>query len=178
MKKLTLVSLLTLFSISTFAQAKTTDALQKQFDGSLSLYFYKNTLRMLNQSDNKEFDELIRNIEKLKFLMIDKTDKGFVVGDYKKLAKDYQGESYESIMSSRHEGRNFDVYFKDVKGSTPGTVVIVNDSTSLFILDIVGKIDVSKVGTLFSAIDESTDIGSRIKNFVKNKDKEFGKKVD
>ena len=37
-----------------------------------SLYFYQNTLRMLNQTENKEFDELIKDIEKMKFLMIEK----------------------------------------------------------------------------------------------------------
>ncbi|MEJ0056880.1 MAG: hypothetical protein WDN75_15230 [Bacteroidota bacterium] len=58
-----------------WAQAKTTEALQSRFDNSLSLYFYKNTLRMLNQSDNKDFDEMIRNIEKLKFLMVNKVRK-------------------------------------------------------------------------------------------------------
>ncbi len=159
-----------MFSFGAFAQAKTTEALQARYDKSLSLYFYKNTLRMLNQSDNKEFDELIRNIEKLKFLMINKTDRDFSVADYKNLSKEYQSESYESIMTSRHEGRNFDIYFRDTKGSTPGTVVIVNDSTSLFVLDMIGTIDVTKVGTLFSTIDGSTDIGSKIKGFMNDKD--------
>ena len=170
MKKITLYILLSLFSAGAFAQAKTTEALQAKFDKSLSLYFYKNTLRMLNQTDDKQFDELIRNIEKLKFLMINKTDRDFNVADYKQLANDYKGESYESIMTSRYQGRNFDIYFKDGKGSTPGTIVVVNDSTSLFVLDMVGTIDVSKVGTLFSTIDGSTDIGNRIKSFMKDKD--------
>ena len=84
--------------------------------------------------------------------------------------KDYQSESYESIMTSRYDGRNFDIYVKDAKGA-PGTVVLVNDSTSLFVLDMIGTIDVTKVGALFSTIDENTDIGNRIKSFMNHKDK-------
>lgn len=157
-------------------QANATQALQKEFDGSLSLYFYKNTLRMLNQSEDKEFDELIRNIEKLKFLMVDKTSKNFGMAEYQKLKSDYQKEYYESILTSRYQGKNMDIYIKDKKGLTPGTVVLVNDSTSLFVLDIVGTIDVSKAGALFSAIDESSDIGKKIKDFTNHKTKKDGDK--
>ena len=52
-----------------FAQTKTTQALDDKYEG-LSLYFYKNTLRMLNQTDDPSFDELIKDIEKMKFMMI------------------------------------------------------------------------------------------------------------
>jgi hypothetical protein len=61
MKKILLFCLLPLIG---FSQTKTTVDLDKKYDG-LSLYFYKNTLRMLNQKDDKEFDELIKDIEKM-----------------------------------------------------------------------------------------------------------------
>ena len=41
---------------------------------------------------------------------------------------------------------------------------------------MIGTIDASKVGTLFSTIDESTDIGKRIKNFTEHKGKKDGDK--
>ena len=171
MKKYILAAFLLVLGVKGLAQARTTEALQKQFESSLSLYFYKNTLRMLNQSESKEFDELIKDIEKMKFLMVDKASNSFGANEYKKLMKDYQSESYESIMTGRFNGKNFDVYVKDTKGSTPGTVVLVNDSTNLFVLDMIGTVDVSKVGTLFSTIDANTDIGNRIKSFMGHKDK-------
>jgi Domain of unknown function (DUF4252) len=178
MKK-TILALTFVFAFNVVgAQSKTTEALQSRFDNSLSLYFYKNTLRMLNQSDNKDFDEMIRNIEKLKFLMVNKTEKNFETADYKKLMKDYQGESYESVLTSRMDGRNFDVYIRDVKGSTLGTVVLVNDSSSLFVLDIIGTIDLNKVGALFSTIDENTDIGEKIKGFMDHKKKDRDNKFN
>jgi len=178
MKKIIIFLTLTIVAAETRGQAKTTEALQANFDKSLALYFYKNTLRMLNQTENKEFDEMIKNINKLKFLMVDKDSKQFGAADYRKLKQDYQAEHFESVMTSRYQGRNFDVFFNDKKGSTPGTVVLVNDSSSLFVLDIVGTIDVSKVGALFSTIDGSTDIGKKIKDFVDHKDRDRHNKFD
>jgi hypothetical protein len=166
MKKVIVVILLVVPFTVLRAQSKTTNSLQQKYEGSLSLYFYKNTLRMLNQAENKDFDEMVKDIEKLKFLMVDKNAKNFGMDDYKKLQRDYQAEDYESAMTGRVEGRNFDVYIKDKQGSSPGTVVLVNDSTSLYVLDMIGTIDVRKAGTLFSTIDGSTDVGKRIKSFT------------
>lgn len=170
MKKLNVVLVITLFPLIACAQSATTEALQKQYNDAFSLYFYKNTLRMLNQMDSPEFDELIKDIEKMKFLMIDKSKVKFVTTDYKKLLKDYTAESYEEIMTTRFQGKNFDIYLKDRKGSTLGTVMLVNDSTNLYVLDILGTIDVSKATQLFSTLDESSDIGKKIKSFLESDD--------
>jgi len=159
------------------AQTETTQALQKKFDDSFTLYFYKNTLRMLNQTDNKEFDEMIKNIEKMKFLVIDKSKTNFAAADYKKLVHDYKSETYEEAVTSRYQGKSLDVYLKDKKGSTLGTVVLVDDSTSLYILDILGTIDVRKASQLFSTIDQSSDIGQKIKSFMSKGEKGKGKEL-
>ena len=45
-------------------QTKTTQALDDKYEG-LTLYFYRNTLRMLNQKEDPAFDELIKDIEKI-----------------------------------------------------------------------------------------------------------------
>lgn len=149
-----------------FAQSSTTEALHKKNNDALSLFFYNNTLRMLNQNEDKEFDELIKDIEKMRFLMIDKKGNAFESKDYKKLITDYKAESYEEIMTSRYEGKNFDVYLKEKDGTTRGMLVLINDSTSLYVLDILGRIALDKVTKLYSTLDESTDIGKKIKAFT------------
>jgi hypothetical protein len=90
--------------------------------------------------------------------------EGFGKADYKKLVSDYKSESYEEIMTSRHDGKNFDVYMKE--GSKKGMIVTVNDSASLYVLDIVGSIPLNKVTTLFTTIDESSEIAKKIRNFT------------
>lgn len=165
-RALYLVVLLIVFPVAVWAQSKTTESLHKKNGEALALFFYNNTLRMLNQTDDKDFDELIKDIEKMKFLMIEKGQQ-FGPAQYKNLVSDYKSEAYEEIMSSRMNGRNFDVFLKDKNGKTEGMIVTVNDSTSLYVLDIVGSIALNKVTKLFSTLDESADIGKKIRNFAK-----------
>lgn len=172
MKKYLSIAFLFLLSASiAYSQTKTTEDLDKRFEDGLSLYFYKNTLRMLNQTDSKEFDELIKDIEKMKFLMIDKTKDKFSNADYKKLLIGYKDESYEEMVTSRFQGKNFGVYIKETRGDVKGTVILASDSTNLYVLDIVGKIAINKATDLFKTIDESTDIGGKIKDFMSHDDK-------
>lgn len=163
------------FCISSFAQTKTTEELDKKYEG-LSLYFYKNTLRMLNQTDNKDFDELIKDIEKMKFLMIDKAKSNFGDADYKKLKSGYGSEQYEEMMTSRFQGKYFDVYIRQEDSRVKGTVIMASDSTNLYVLDIIGRVALDKATSLFSTLNQSTDIGQRVKDFVSSDDKSKDKK--
>lgn len=147
-------------------QSNTTNDLQKKYDETMTLFFYKNTLRMINQQENKEFDEMIQNIEKMEFILVDRNKSNFGKAEYKELIGEYQKERFESIVTSRIEGRNFDVFLRDAKGSKPGTVVLVSDSSNLYILDIVGTIDISKVGSLFNKLGVNEDVSTRIRRFV------------
>ena len=172
MRYVTLLAFLVI-SLSSVAQSKTTESLHKQYDDALALFFYNNTLRMINQGGDKEFDDLIRDVEKMKFLMIDKNAKNFGTAEYKKLVGNYKSEAFEEIMTSRHQGKNFDVYIKEKNGKTSGMIVAVNDSTNLYVLDIVGSIALNKVTKFFTELDESSEIGKRIKGFTtKEKDQE------
>lgn len=152
------------------AQSETTEKLHKSNSKAMSFFFYHNTLRMLNQGDDKSFDELIKNIQKMKFLMIDKT-ASFTPATYKKLASDYKTEKFEEIMTSRFQGKNFDVFLKESSGKTEGMVVLINDSSSLYVLDIVGSIALDKVTTLYKKMDESADLGKKIKDFTTRNEK-------
>jgi len=159
------------------AQTRTTDELDKRYEG-LSLYFYKNTLRMLNQKDDKDFDALVKDIEKMKFMMIEKAKSSFTDADYQKLKKGYQSESYEEMMTSRFMGKNFDVYIRSKDGHVKGTVILASDSSNLYVLDILGRVALDKATSLFSTLNQSSDIGKRIKDFVGGDDKNKEKKKE
>lgn len=169
MKKIAIVAMTLLMSMGAIAQTKTTEALHKKYSGALSAFFYHNTLRMLNQNDDPALDELIKDIEKMKFLMVDKA-KTFGKAEYKKLTADYKTEKFEEIMSSRYQGKNFDVLLKEVDGKTKGMIVLINDSTSLYVLDIVGSIALNKVTSLYSTLNGSADFGAKIREFTNRKD--------
>jgi hypothetical protein len=168
--KFLLISILLLAPFLLHAQSSTTEALSKKHTDALAFFFYNNTLRMLNQKEDKEFDELIKDIEKMRFLMIKKDETNFDSNDFKKLIADYKAESFEEIMTSRHKGKNFDVFMKEKNGKTNGMLVLVNDSATLYVLDILGRIALDKVTKLYSTLDESSDISSKIKAFTGNGD--------
>lgn len=94
-------------SLILVAQSTTTQKLHESNKEALAAFLYHNTLRMLNQSDDPEFDALIKDIEKMKFLMIDKKFGAF---DYKKLVANYKSESFEEVMTSRYQGKSFDIF--------------------------------------------------------------------
>jgi hypothetical protein len=121
---------------------------------------------MLNQKEDPGFDELIKDIEKMKFLVINKA-QNFGSSDYKKLISSYKAEAFEEIMTSRIDGKNFDVFLKENSGKTQGMIVTVNDSTTLYVLDIVGSIALNKISSLFNTIDGSSDIAEKIREMAK-----------
>lgn len=160
------IILMSLFvGTASMAQTKTTNALEKRFEDSFVLFFYNNTLKMLNQAEDPAFDEMIKDIEKMKFLLINKNEK-FSVADYKSLIKGYKTEAYENVMTARSEGKNFDVYVKEENDRVKGTVILVNDSAQLYVLDVVGRVNPQQVSKFFSSLDENSDIASRLKGFL------------
>jgi hypothetical protein len=173
-----LLLILILIPALVLGQTKTTEALDKKYDG-LSLFFYKNTLKMLNQKDSKELDEMIKDIEKMRFVMVDKKKHAMERTEYATLKKSYQGEQYEEMMTGRMEGRNFDILVKERDGKVKGTIILASDSASLYVLDILGRIPLDKASALFNSIDQSTDVSKMIKNFIgDDKDKKKKRKYD
>jgi len=146
------------------AQTKTTEKLDADYDG-MSLYFYKNTLRMLNQKEDPAFDEMIKDIEKIRFVMVDRNEgRKFTNSDYAKLKSDYlKKESYEEIMTGRLDGRSLNVLVRESNGKVKGTVIMAGDSSNLYVLDILGKIALEKAGALFKMIDENSDVANKIR---------------
>lgn len=154
--------------LGAFAQSETTEKLHKRYSDAKALFFYNNTLRMINQKEDKDLDALIKDIEKMKFLMIRKA-AGFNAGEYKKLTADYKAEDFEEMMTSRLEGKTFDILAREEDGKTKGMLVLINDAENLFVLDIVGRIAFDQVGKLYKTIDESSEIGKIIQDFTGHK---------
>jgi hypothetical protein len=57
-------------------------------------------------------------------------------------------------------------------------VVLVNDSSSLYVLDIIGKISINNVTGLFNKLDQSSDISKKIKNFAERDERKKARKEE
>lgn len=164
-----IITVLILSNLAAHAQSKTTLAAQDKYSDAMDFFFYNNTLRMLNQKEDPAFDELIKDIEKMKLLIIKKDAETFGADGYKKLVGDYKQESFEEIMTSRVDGKSFDIFIQEKDGKTKAMLVLVNAEESLYILDIVGRIALNKVTSLYQTIDGNSDIGKQIKSFIGDK---------
>lgn len=150
------------------AQTETTNEFDKKYS-SRTFFLYNNTLRMINQKGDKAFDELIKDIEKMKVVWISKKDKNFGADQYKQLIAGYKSEKFEEIMNTRHEGKSFNAYIKEKNGDTKGVVITVDDGENVYLMDIVGKIALNEITSFFSTLDNNSDIGQKFKSMM-NKD--------
>ena len=130
------------------AQSATTQELHKKHDDAFYLYFYKNTLRMINQDDNEEFAKLIDNIEKMKFLRLEKKEHV----DLKSLISQYREEAFEELMSIREEGNDIKILIKEKNKVTLGLVMLISDAEALSILDIKGSVPLNQLTSLYDKV--------------------------
>ncbi len=151
MKKL-LTLLLVGLPLLTLAQSKTTKSLQDKYDDAFGLFFYNNTLNMLNQTDDEDFAELIKDIDKMKFLRIDRKANNIEQSAITKLIADYKDEDFEDLMTMRHEGMNVQVYIQENDGVTTGLVFVMTDEESLSVLDVKGKVPMNQLANLISKV--------------------------
>ena len=158
-----LLVLVLFFAWDTSAQSKTTERLEERFPESRVFFFYHNTLRMINQAEDAAFDAAIKDIEKMKMLVVDTRERNV---DFRKIVGEYQAEAFEPIITSRHKGKNFDIFLKEKNGKTTAMLALVNDDQMLFVLDIVGRVDPGKVVQLFTVMNEKSDISKNIRAFV------------
>ncbi|HMV10796.1 MAG TPA: DUF4252 domain-containing protein [Cyclobacteriaceae bacterium] len=154
-----------LLSFCAFAQTETTNELDRKYS-SHTFFLYNNTLRMINQQGDKAFDELIKDIEKLKIVWVSKKEKNFGQDQYRKLVASYKAEDFEEIMTTRYQGKNLNAYIKEKNGDTKGVVITADDGENVLVMDIVGKVALNKITSLFSAVDSSSDIGQKIKGLM------------
>lgn len=149
----TLISFFLLLpALAVSAQSNTTQELHKKYDDAFYLFFYENTLQMLNQQNSEEFSRLINDIDKMKFLRIDKKKYSISREDVKSLMKKYQGEEFEELMSMREEGADIKVYIKEKDKITYGLVMLINDEEALAVLDIKGSVPLNDLVNLYNQV--------------------------
>ncbi|MBL6445203.1 DUF4252 domain-containing protein [Fulvivirga sp. 29W222] len=142
------------FGVVVFGQSKTTKAFAEKYDDAFTLFFYNNTLKMLNQEGNEEFDELIKDIDKMKFIRVDKKQNKLTDADFKGMVEKYHDEDFEDLMTMSHEGMKVNVYILEEGGVTSGLVLLMSDPESFSVLDIVGAVPLNKLASLISKVQD------------------------
>jgi hypothetical protein len=168
MRALILTLIVLSIGFGSFAQSLTSKSLAENYDASLNLFFYRNTLRMFNFNDDPEFDKMINGIEKMRFVMLEKEKNNFGKEQYGKLISEYQKEHYEEIMSVRYDNTNFNVFIKEEKGLSKAMLLLANADDSIILLDILGTVPLDKIGDLYNTVSEVNGRG-QLKSAMKPK---------
>ena len=138
-------------SASMFAQTKQTNDFHDAHPEAFTLFFYKSTIRMLDPTNSDDYFEMIKDIEKAKFLRLDDSDvTDEEITDYVAQIKKV---SFEEGMTMRQAGGTANVFIRDTPGEKHGIIFIMKNGSDIFILDLVGKVQISRLSELTEKIN-------------------------
>ena len=143
-----------LLAMTATAQSQTVKRLHSQYEGAFHLFFYKNSLRMLDVGEIPSFNELVKNIDKAKWLSIDKSKHAFTKENLKKVTNEYLEETFETLLKFRQDGTDLHVMIKEVDGEAEGLALLVDEKTRFSVLDVVGSASVEQIVALYQAVKQ------------------------
>ncbi|MEO0552125.1 MAG: DUF4252 domain-containing protein [Bacteroidota bacterium] len=142
----------------TFGQSRTTQKFHEEHEDAQVLFFYKSTLKMLYEvveiEETAELKDLLKDIETMKFVRVDKNKTEIDKSYFKELVDDYHDDDFEDLMTMRQEGMNINVYIKESGGETKGLVLLMDDDQNLAVLDIKGFVPLNKLAKLASTVQD------------------------
>lgn len=139
--------------LNIIAQTKATRKIQEKYEENTSLYFYQSTLRAINKDNNEDLDKLIRGVEKITFvnLKADSASENLLDnGEFESFVSDLKAEGYTEMAAMNSPESSFAWYAVEDEGPE-SFVAIMADNTSLSIIDLIGKVDISLIYSLEAA---------------------------
>jgi len=131
------------------AQSSDVTDFQENHKPSLALYFYPSTLRMINLQRNAEYDEMISELKKARFL---KLDSGAVTqADLTLLAEKLLKAGYEEMMLMK--SADTDIRILGLEKKVPEVVVIARNGYESNLMEISGMINIAKIPKLLESFN-------------------------
>jgi hypothetical protein len=142
-----------LLTLSSWSMAQTihTQKLHEEHPDAFTLFFYKSTIRMLDPTNSEEYFNMIKGIEKAKFLRFDSLELSD--DDLAQFKKEIMADSFEEGMTFRRSEGTANVFIRDKEGEKEGIIFIMKAEDEVYILDIVGKVAVSSLMELTKKMD-------------------------
>lgn len=138
-------------------QSKVMRNLADEFPEARALVFYYSSLNMLNIEEDPEFAEMIKDIEKIKVLIVEKesteVSKKVIAG----LKTDLTKYNFEELMTVRNKDYDIGVYINEDDSEIEGFFFIMNEEDNLIAVDLVGSMPVGDVGMLIDKIKQAND---------------------
>ena len=144
--------LLTIYSLSSYAQNSAVTDFKENHETALSLYFYPSTLRMVNIEQNPEFNEMIRQVKKARFFRM---DSGSVSkDDLNNLVSELTEDGFEEVMFVKNKNMDLKVWGLETKN--PELIIISKSDEELMLLEINGMINIAKIPKLAETFNQNS----------------------
>jgi hypothetical protein len=154
--KYLLLGILALMPYFSHAQSKVMRNLSEEFPDGRVFMFYHSSLRMLNIEDDPDFDRMIRDIEKIKVLMIEKEDSLDSDKILSEIRDGLADEDFEELMEVKSKDYNIGVYILE-DDEIEGFFLIMNEDDNLVAIDLVGSMPIGDIGQLVDKIKEAKE---------------------
>jgi hypothetical protein len=157
MKKLAFIILLILPGLVQ-AQSKVMRDLADDFPDAFVLMIYHSSLNMLNVDDDPDFARMIRDIEKIKVLRVDKDEDDFSSEALSSLKNTLNSRGFEELMIIKSKDYDIGVYINEDDGDIEGYFLLMDEDENFTAIDVLGSMAVGDIGQLVEKIKDVNEL--------------------
>ena len=128
--------------------------LSEEYDDARAFMIYHSSLNMLNIEDNEDFTRVVRDIDRIKVLIIDKSESEFASSNLSDLRETLTDRSYEELMTFDSKENNIAVFIQEDDEDIEGFFLYMDEGESFTAIDVRGSIQLKDIGLLVEKIQE------------------------
>jgi uncharacterized protein DUF4252 len=150
--------LLLMSSLLGQAQSKVMRHLADDYPDAFVLMFYHSSLNMLNIDDDPDFARMIRDIDRIKVLRIDKEADNFTGDALTSLKSELRDRGFEELMIIKSKGYDIGVYINEDDDEIEGFFLLMNEENNFTAIDVLGSMAVGDISLLVEKIKDVKEL--------------------
>ena len=128
--------------------------LADDFPDAFVLMIYHSSLNMLNVDDDPDFARMIRDIEKIKVLRLDKAEDDFTKEALTALKANLNERGFDELMIVRSKDYDIGVYINEDDGDIEGYFLLMDEEENFTAIDVLGSMAVGDISQLVEKIKD------------------------
>jgi hypothetical protein len=157
MKIITILAFIAL-PLFSHGQSKVMRELGNDYPDAFVLMFYHSSLNMLNLDDDPDFARMIKDIEKIKVLRVDKDVDEFRKEDLTSLKAQITDQGFEQLMVINSKDYDIGVYILEDDDEIEGFFLLMDEDENFTAIDVLGSMAVGDIGQLVEKIKDVKDL--------------------
>lgn len=146
--------LLFMIPLHMLAQGPTMKELSEQYTEARSFMIYHSSLNMLNIEDNEDFARVVHDIDRIKILIIDKSEYDFTAENLSEVREMLGTRAYEELMTIDSKENKIAVFIQEDDDDIEGFFLYMDEEDSFTAIDVRGSIQIRDIGLLVDKIQE------------------------